>query len=326
MDGLTLSPATTFLEQSTMFDLDPITSKMSSKSEGGACQDEVLFPTKYLPKASHMALTIPYKGQAVLRKASTDSASIAIDVGYGAMNVQQPSISVGPSNVLDEINIYHSSLEPIDSVDSENIQNSLPLLRMDFENFGREDDWRHIPLPDSAKASVGSQTGADLFLRTHAGPESYHADLALFPCTASGLLSPTLSSATGLSGCMTSTHLSQPETPTISEFDIDGRIGGIDRIEPSVSGGYELEEPLKDTMCAKHGGFDGYNLPEAEHGSALTLKNLETTGSRGSSHESHFAGKDGNDLVRSWNDGSEHNRGAMAELFKDLAYLGEMIV
>lgn len=72
-------------------------------------------------------------------------------------------------------------------------------------------------------------------------------------------------------------------------------------------------------------GFQGYSLPERELGSSLTLRKPETATVSHNSDRSLRRQNSKQDLVQSWNDGSEHHMSALAELIGDLGYLGELI-
>ena len=136
-------------------------------------------------------------------------------------------------------------------------------------------------------------------------------------------------------------HLSQTMSPLKSDFG-DGLLDSSnDYNSDAVSNTIrELEklhiEPHFEETSIRHqaspyrasGGFEGYILPEDEQSSALTLRNLPSTTYKSPNRESSFSQHGSKDLVRSWNDGSEHriNMTALDELVEDLGYLGEMII
>ena len=140
--------------------------------------------------------------------------------------------------------------------------------------------------------------------------------------------SPALSSV-ALTGGMSPHHFSQPETPTMSDFGDDAyglhyTAKSSQGLRSAMSPGDQASrEHMRSQEC---GGFDGYNLPEAHHASALTLKSLPTIHATSSSSESVYDQKSGKELVESWNDGAEHRNSTTEDFFDDLGYLGGMII
>lgn len=133
------------------------------------------------------------------------------------------------------------------------------------------------------------------------------------------LFSPALSSAA----------LSQPDTPTMSDFEED--IYGLHYTAKSshdLRGALTQNDPASrmQTKPQGFGGFDRYNLPKAHHASALTSKSIPATHATSSSSESAYDQKSGKELVESWNDGAEHRNSTTEDFFDDLGYLGGMIV
>lgn len=152
----------------------------------------------------------------------------------------------------------------------------------------------------------------------------------------SNLFSPGLAPGSVYTDAMSPYHLSQPDTPSISEFGgdiLETRI--VSNFEPHVAL-FNVDGPKKvfigstanlhDTQYAELDGFQDDSLSEAEQASVLTLRKSSSTtlGSHGGG--SPFGRSGSKDLVHSWNDGSEHRITALEELFDDLGYLGEMIV
>ena len=134
----------------------------------------------------------------------------------------------------------------------------------------------------------------------------------------SGIFSAT-STNTGYTGCMTPSYYSQPLTPTMSEF------GGL-TLNSHHADMSTLEEADEFSDYYLDGGFEGYNLPENEHASALTLRNLTNATSKSSLRESSSTNeKSGKKFVERWIDGSKSNKTALEELVDDLGYLGTMI-
>lgn len=140
--------------------------------------------------------------------------------------------------------------------------------------------------------------------------------------------SPGLASTNNMSDVMSHHRLSQPETPSASEFGGDLVDGSRTRLapqmqriqvcddEPEVPG---LPGMRRSSTAAlpdeEFHGFVGYNLAEPDQGSMRTLKKLPNQSSNTSTH----------DQVHSWNDGSEHRMTALESLITDLGYLGKLI-
>ena len=162
--------------------------------------------------------------------------------------------------------------------------------------------------------------------------------------------SPCLASHTNHSGPTSPYHLSQPETPIISEFEdealpplLDSEpldqmgkstssdLGLLSARPPSSSAAprqwtWPLESHTQKSY-AKMDGFQNYSLPDHDHASALTIRKLPSITFKTRDDASPFAQTGCNQgLVHSWNDGSEHRMTALGELFDDLGYLGELII
>ena len=152
--------------------------------------------------------------------------------------------------------------------------------------------------------------------------------------------SPNLASNSSQSGPISPMQLSQPETPNFSDFDDDAAswIGGSDSLDidvtkmkppsrappppppsqtPVFSNPFRIHPPLS--------GFQGYSLPQGEQGSMHTIRKPSSMTSVRADHPlQHQSSSE--DLVHSWNDGSEHRITALEELVDDLGYLGAFIV
>jgi hypothetical protein len=132
-------------------------------------------------------------------------------------------------------------------------------------------------------------------------------------------------------------HLSQPETPSISEY-------GEDLLESLTESESQLQSvQVRDEEAeianlhgiAHHGAanmydaaypdFFSYQLPQPEQGSNMTLKTLPSNPLSTSEGHRRYGSKSIHDQVRSWNDGSEHRMTALEALVNDLGYLGELI-
>ncbi|KAL8860857.1 MAG: hypothetical protein Q9178_002887 [Gyalolechia marmorata] len=138
-----------------------------------------------------------------------------------------------------------------------------------------------------------------------------------------------------LAGQLSPHCLSQPESPSVRDFEETWESESQPQhTSQSISskGPPFLAEPISDPeLCSlqlrqlSSRGFQGYNLPDAKHASALTLIKLPSTVSmpgrkRSPSSENHR-------FVQSWNDGSgQRHLTALDELVDDLGYLGQIIV
>ena len=123
---------------------------------------------------------------------------------------------------------------------------------------------------------------------------------------------------------MSPVHLSQPDTPTISEFGE----GLLEVRHNRINSGADIIPEDFQNLSSHHSqseGFAGYSLAEAEHASMLTIRNLPDVKSRSNGEESPYETRNGKDMVQSWNDGSEHRVSAMDEFMSDMGYLGQMI-
>ena len=135
------------------------------------------------------------------------------------------------------------------------------------------------------------------------------------------VFSPSLSSATAYTGSISPSHLSQPKTPSTSDC---GESSPGDVPARTLPIGYGRTR--RDSVIVGSSRFEGYNLPEAEQASALTLRQLPSAVMMQADGESSYEQKSGKDLVQSWNDGSEHRVTALEDIFEDLSYLGTAIL
>ena len=157
--------------------------------------------------------------------------------------------------------------------------------------------------------------------------------------------SPYFDSNTTHSNPMSPLHLSQPETPVLSEFGDEHfsiRRNSISIAHLAISDSHDLDQsPLRPpsraappppaskpaTAYSTLGGFQGYSIPDSDHTSVLTIRKLPSTTFKPADTTSTF-GPQGNkkELVESWNDGSGHRMSALSELVEDLGYLGTVII
>ena len=162
------------------------------------------------------------------------------------------------------------------------------------------------------------------------------------------IFSPYLAASTVQTDTMSPYRLSQSISPLRSDFGealLDLR--DEQNLETSLKNTHEGFEKFRlpplfeefsrsqQTSYRSSSGFEGYSLPEEEQSSVLTLRNLPSSRLDDPSRDLPFSRQGSKDLVRSWNDGSEHringsqhrnNMTALDELVEDLGYLGEMIV
>ena len=157
--------------------------------------------------------------------------------------------------------------------------------------------------------------------------------------------SPYLDSNTTHSNPMSPLHLSQPETPVMSEFGDEHfsiRRNSTSPAQLAISDKHSLDQlpPRPPSRAAPPppaskpataystlGGFQGYSIPDSDHTSVLTIRKLPSTTFKPSETSTNF-GQQGTkkELVESWNDGSEHRMSALSELVEDLGYLGTVII
>ena len=142
---------------------------------------------------------------------------------------------------------------------------------------------------------------------------------------------------------MSPCHLSQPETPVLSEFgdellptlrDLEsfahmGRCNSSDLDLPLARPSYKAGQQEGDTQTshATLGSFQGYSLSDHDRSSVLTARKLPSPTPKKIDGASPLTQqKTKQDLVHSWNDGSEHHMTALGELVDDLGYLGTLII
>ena len=175
----------------------------------------------------------------------------------------------------------------------------------------------------------------------------YPESLASYAASAN--FSPCLGSNTTQSGKMSPCHLSQPETPVMSEFgdELPPTLHHLDSLAPldecfssdldhslarrsSKVGPPGLMHPQGRDLQKQNGtldGFQGYGLPNHDQSSVPTIRKVPSLTCKEIDGTSPFARpKSKQDLINSWNDGSEHHMTALGELVDDLGYLGKLII
>ena len=251
---------------------------------------------------------------------------------------------------------YHSRLEPFK--DSSCIA---PNLIEERNDMGLSDDLGRLYLaPDTAdtltdtntlspdkqitvvSAAPSTESFGSVEFGSHSPKFSYTESLASYAASAN--FSPYLASTTTHSG-----PISLPETPIMSEFG-DELLPPLRDPEP-IAPMDEMSSSGLDPVSARHlsragppnlsrlqnndtqishatfGGFQGYSLPDQDHASVLTLRKLPSPTFQKPDSASPFTQHQSKqDLVHSWNDGSEHHMTALGELVDDLGYLGRVII
>ena len=200
----------------------------------------------------------------------------------------------------------------------------------------------HISIPDAApSAELLGSLGLDF----DPPKDGYAESFASYATSVN--FSPCLASNTTHSGPMSPCHLSQPETPVMSECD-DEFLPPLRDPESLAQMGRSTSSDL-DLLSAKPssraapphlprpqgsdarnppaalGGFQGYSL--VDHASVLTIRKLPSIPLKKTDGAAPFPRQSSKqDLVHSWNDGSEHRMSALGELVDDLGYLGDVII
>ena len=199
----------------------------------------------------------------------------------------------------------------------------------------------------SPNAVPSTGTPGSLELGFHSPNDGYAESLASYATSAN--FSPCLASNTTNSGPMSPYHLSQPETPVMSEFGDEflpplrdseslvqmGRDTSSDLdllLARPYSGAAPPHRPLPQGGDTQNShptldGFQGYSVPDHDHASVLTIRKLPSITFKNTDGVAPFTQQGSKqDLVQSWNDGSEHRMTALGELVDDLGYLGRMII
>ena len=138
-----------------------------------------------------------------------------------------------------------------------------------------------------------------------------------------------------LDGQLSPHYLSQPETPSARDFE-EGRESGSQSRLASQSTPQESLPVVAETTVAgadfeslpmpqlSSQGFQGYSLPEADHISNLTLRQLPSKNYTDSQDLSPST--ESRHFVQSWDDGSDQRHlTALDELVDDLGHLGRII-
>ncbi|KAL8716753.1 MAG: hypothetical protein Q9225_005945 [Loekoesia sp. 1 TL-2023] len=127
-------------------------------------------------------------------------------------------------------------------------------------------------------------------------------------------------------------YLSQPESPSVRDFDEAWETGTQTRAasqeftsdNPPLASDFAngASPDLLKMSRLPSPGFQGYSLPKPEYASTLTLRKPASAKLSAAQELSN-----NENLVQSWNDGSAHGHvTALDELVDDLGYLGQVIV
>lgn len=147
--------------------------------------------------------------------------------------------------------------------------------------------------------------------------------------TTNNIFSPGLASSSVYTGGMSPFHLSQPGTPSISDFGEDVLGGGQSSDTnycdlPETQGPWDTSTSGLSTRI--YAGFQEYSLSETDQASVLTVRKNPNDRLESCDFGNPYGQHGSKDLVHSWNDGSEHRMTALEELVDDLGYLGELII
>ena len=166
---------------------------------------------------------------------------------------------------------------------------------------------------------------------------------------ASANFSPCLGSYTTQSGMISPCHLSQPETPVMSDYGDEvppflhdseslAQMGSCtsSELDLPLTGPFSRERlpnlprPQQDETRTSHatwGGFQGYSLRDHDHASVNTIRKVPSLTLKSTDGASPFTPQSSKqEHVHSWDDVSEHHMTALGELVEDLGYLGKVII
>lgn len=187
--------------------------------------------------------------------------------------------------------------------------------------------------------------GLSTFSHEDMGPTEYDDHTPGHSCANSSYatdenFSPNLASKSTQSGPTSPIQLSQPETPIMSDFGDDAISWrrGSDALDVDVA---YLRPPSRAPpppppphqqpafsnpfmINTSRSGFQNYCLPHDDHASTHTVRKSSSVIPGHPEYPLHHQ-TDSQDLVHSWNDGSEHQMTALEELVDDLGYLGAFI-
>lgn len=159
------------------------------------------------------------------------------------------------------------------------------------------------------------------------GTHSYAGSVSSY--TTNNIFSPGLASSSVYTGGMSPFHLSQPGTPSISDFGDDGLGGGLS-YDTNYCDLLGTQGPWSSSTSGpstrSYAAFQEYSLSETDQASVLTVRKDPNASLEAPGFGPPYGQPANKELVHSWNDGSEHRMTALEELVDDLGYLGELII
>ena len=247
---------------------------------------------------------------------------------------------------LEQVQDNLSYFAPVTTVERNGLTLSDHLNRLDLATEAPTDPDK-MPLDDRNGVSnaVPSTESPECLELSFPSPKYGYSE-SLASHAASANFSPCFASNTTHSGHMSPYHLSQPETseaetPGMSEFGddlppsfLDSDAHFLTRFDRPYSraGSPDPSRQVGDAQPSHTTGLGSgplcYSLPDQDHASVLTVRKLPSLTIIKPAEGSPFTTTQQSskqDLVRSWNDGSEHQTSALGELVDDLGYLGRLI-
>ena len=300
-----------------------------------------------------------------LEQLSSGNCSDLIPLHEGEQGLEDEDATSVPNSKMSFLSSYHTPVEQLrDSFpcfastaaeERDVVALSDNLDRLNLAPYGLETftDLSKMPFHEHTTildAIPSTESPGSIELDSHSPKYGYAESLASYAASAN--FSPCLASNTTHSGPMSPYHLSQPETPAMSDFGDElsptlhdsesptqlGTCTSSDFDLPlsrysSIAGSPNLPRPQQGggtyTSHTTFRGFQGYSLPDHDQASVLTIRkppSLATFKKIEGPSPFITQQKSKQDLVHSWNDGSEHHMTALGELVDDLGYLGKLII
>ena len=340
--------------------VDPSPTKIRGSMEMSIGLPSTAFNTERAPPAPMVNTTgSKHEVRPLEQLASSDHSqssipSERIEDGYATPSIQNLDTSFGSSyyTPLNKINDSISHLTTTGTNEGEDMALSDCLGRLNLVPDAEVTLVKSPKLLSEKKitgvnAVPSTETFGCFELNLNSPKYGYAESIASYATSAN--FSPCLASNTTPGGPMSPCHLSQPETPVMSDFGDEFLPPVRDSESPAQmrrSSGSDLDlllarpssravpphlsrpqggPPQKPLVVVS--GFQGYSLPDHDQASVHTIRKLPSIPLKktdGPSPLTHQASKQ--DLVHSWNDGSEHRVTALGELVDDLGYLGELII
>ena len=308
-----------------------------------------------VPMDSPHAIRLPvcqddkYHVESQVASAHLESRDVDDPITISAAKAPEASPSADYTTTLNELQERHSYfMDTLASVKKGlglNERPDLPATKV--EDQDEQIAAKNAPLNrTSAKhAPTSSSTTKDTNMSERLCPASHsYAESSTSSFGVSDDCSPYFDTETTHSNPMSPLHLSQPETPIMSDFedDIHIRRNSSSLAQPDYQLDYveyaSLRPPSRappppppppaskpTTAYSALSGFQGYSLANFENASVLTIRKLPSNTFKPTDAASPLTQQaNKQDLVQSWNDGSEHRMVSLVE-DQDLAYLGELI-